>query len=231
MDQVVQRIINEIKQIGVLSYKGPGLVRLGVGHFSSVYAHPSEQDKVIKITINEVANDGFPLFVDYVKNKPGYSIYPVVHYMIETEDRNGHPFNVSVCERLMAYYDLDIEDQEQVKYVYGALIRLDNEFLIDAAESPELINKQFERFKASIPHNWENLSQVQRIELREAHDMLYTLCSEWEPNWGMMPDIGSSNVMVRKTTEGRYECVINDPIACGDIFHERDVDYDEFMSY
>ena len=228
MDNVVQTIINDIMRSGVQKYKC-NLKPLGRGHFSTVYKHPEDDTKVIKITTADVCNDGYPIFVDYIKNKQAYSIYPVVYEMHELQDKNDYPFNISVSERLFDYYELNREYQDKVKHMFGALMGIDDNFMIDAIGDADLISKLFQNYKKRIPYNWGQLNTAQCLELLEVHSMLYTLCSEWEPNWGMIPDIGGSNVMVRITPEHEFQCVVTDPIACGDIFHVNEND-EEFIA-
>lgn len=218
MDAVVQNLINDIKRLGT-GAQIKNLERIGGGHFSMVYAHPKDTNKVIKITTHDVSNDGYPTFVSYVQAKPGYSIYPVIYEFHEGRDKNGSPFFVTVLERLTKFYNIeDQELREEVVNMYNAVLCVDQYFNIDARDNAEMISRLFKRYTNSIPEYWEHLTLAERLEIREVHDMIFSLCDEWEPEWGLAPDFSADNIMFR-LVDGKYQCVVTDPLACGDIYH------------
>ena len=209
---------HDVRQLceDLVNHRKISLRLLGSGNFANVYAHPVRNDVAIKVVQNNIEEDGYRDYVDYVLGHRGCNLFPQILHKEEHENKRGEPFEVYVLERLVRGIDLTPTQRESCDKLTQAVRHVDSGWY-DQHEMPAEVMearwKKLQRHDCAY-HAFRKLPLEQLLQVKEVHTMLCCLNIQVDNDWGISPDLASANVMFRILSETTAEPVVTDPVAC-----------------
>lgn len=195
-----------------------GLRLLGSGNFANVYAHPVRNDIAIKVVQNNVADDGYRDYVDYALGTLNVSLFPKILFRTGFITKRNQDIEVYVLERLHSWGALNKFQRMSCNVMRDAILDIHEGWHDQSNMSTETIEKRFALLQRhyNAHTSIERLNEDQLREYKALYVMLCTLNDQKDFDWGIGPDIGSSNMMFRIIDDNTAQCVVTDPVACGD---------------